>query len=1512
MPNLVMRSFPQTVLDQTSASVVRRQMAYGTERGVPWGVSESAYNLLDRHGTYQYRAFGVPDVALKRGLSRDLVIAPYASALALGIDPTAALRNLAHIEDLGGLGSYGFRDAFDYTRPDPGARFALVRNYMAHHVGMSLVALTNLLNADCWPRRFHADALVRSAELLLHERLPRRLTLREPPEIRPEEALPDPDLARPAVREYDLATDTMPRIALLGRLPYTIMISHAGGGYSRYGDLATTRWRADGTLDNTGQFIYLKDLSTGRTWSAAHQPTCAPAESSRARLATDRVTFERHDGEIETRTEIAIVPVDAAEVRRVTVTNHAQEPREIELTSYGEVVLAPPDAERAHPAFANLFVETEWHAWCSAVTATRRPRSSLEAALWCVHVVDSSALVSAPVSCETDRARFLGRGRTVRAPLALEQDGALSGSVGAVLDPIFAIRVRLKLEPGQSGSVAFTTLVATSREQAFELADRYHDPHGAQRALDLAWAMTQVELRELGLASIETALFQELAGSLFYGGSALGPSAEVRHSNRGGQPLLWSLGLSGDWPILLATIDSVEGIATLRQLFTAHHYWRRRGMMVDLVVLNRRAATYYQDLHDRITETWLGSNDADAGDRPGGVFIRRADALPADEIHMLQATARVHIQCDGRTLASILDTRVSKDTGPTNGFDLADIPAALGRAASAVLSLRQDGTTGAKAPGTAAGLVPVSESRPGPRPDLLLDNGLGGLQPDGSYLIRIDGNTVPPAPWVNVIANPMGGLVISERGGGFCWAENSYFYRLTPWHNDPVTDPPGDVLYLQDEVTGDFWSATAAPCPGSDRCEIEHAPGRTTFRRRHAGLSSTLTVGLAPDAAVKLSLLRLTNHGRQDRTILVTQYVEWSLGVNREHTQHQVDTTFDGDHNAILARNSFNPLFADWVGFTSVSGPVIRQTASRRDFLGHNGSPASPRALREEITWGAGGNGNDPCAALQCRLTVPAGASVELAVTLGAAASREGARLLLDRYREPAAVVAGIGETRRQWSERLGTVTVATPDPAFDALLNQWGLYQALSCRMWARSALYQSGGAYGFRDQLQDVLAFLYTDPAVARDHILRAAGRQFLEGDVQHWWHPQTGRGVRTRFSDDLAWLPFVVEQYQRVTGDREILDVPVPFITMRALEPHEHEVYDLPEVTTETATLYEHCRRALVRAATTGPHGLPLIGSGDWNDGMSRVGIDGKGESCWLAWFLVTTLRSFAPLAADRGDAATATDFRLKADAYVTAMEAHGWDGEWYRRGYFDDGTPLGSAGNSECRIDSIAQSWSVISGAADPARQAQAMASLFRYLVREDARLIALLQPPFDRGTHDPGYIRGYLPGVRENGAQYTHAALWAVLAVARSGDGDEAFRLFQMINPLMHARTPEEVAIYKVEPYVVAADVYTAAGQLGRGGWTWYTGSASWLYRIGLESILGFRKEGDRLWIEPCVPAQWPGYQITYRYGRSTYVIAVQRAEPGTARRLVIDGVVQPEGFIPLVDDGKPRLVHLEW
>jgi cyclic beta-1,2-glucan synthetase len=1501
MPVLVMPSSPYSLLDQTHRAAVRRHIAYARSRHVPWGISESAYNIRDRHDTYQYRAFGVPDLALKRGLANDVVIAPYATVLALSVDPREALSNLAALERAGALGDFGFHDAVDYSRPDTDSLFAVVKTSMAHHVGMSLVALDNALNISegdgLWQRRFMADPMCRATRLLLDERVPRRYSAQTPQPDVPEMTAAHLKLEESVVREFDTAQTAEPRVGLLGDLPYCVLITNAGGGYSRSNGMAVTRWRADATRDDTGQWIYVKDVSTRRVWSAAHQPTGIVPDSYRATFATDRAVFRRRDGDIETRTDIIVVPRDRAEVRVLAVTNRSSVTREIELTSYAEVVLADPDADRAHPAFQNLFVETEWSP-DGIILASRRPRSASERRPWCAHVVAPGPECAGKISFDTDRARFIGRGRTARSPRALDDGVTLSGATGAVLDPIMSLRVRLSLEAGRTARVAFTTLVADSRDEARNVADRYRDLRGADRALSLSWTTAQVELRDLDVSPVDAALYQVLAGALIYPNEELRASATLRAENRRGQHALWAHGISGDWPLVLATIGSETGLASVRQLLTAHKYWRMKGVTADLVIVNTNEPSYIQDLNDQIVSIVRSSSEGGFIDRPGGVFVRRTDTMAPEDVAMLHATARVTIVCDGVGLGDIV-----------NGITL-DTPAAPAEEWSSAAG--RDTRQGSRVAPTVE--FDAAAAAAGKRADgaSVYANGIGQLTEQGDYEMRIAGEQLPPAPWSNIIANPNAGFCVTERGGGFAWAENSYFYRLTPWQNDPVSDPCGEVLYLRDDESGQLWNPTPAPALAIDASGqaapvyiVRHAPGRTTFTHERAGIASELVLGVPEADPVKITRLTLTNRGASPRRITLTSYVELTLGAQREHTRHQLHTWRDEQTGAIFAENFFTDDFASRIAFSWISEAVTAFTANREEFVGRNGDLSAPASLTSATLSGQTGAGYDPCAALRSVLTLEPGESREIVVLLGAAGSQDEVRAIIARHATPAAAGAAIDAAVRAWDARLTTISARTPSPEFDAMLNRWSLYQALACRMWARSAFYQSSGAYGFRDQLQDCMAFVYAEPAIARAHLLRCAGRQFVEGDVQHWWHEPGGRGVRTRFSDDLAWLPYVADHYVNVTGDAAVWDERAPFLEQRPLAPDEQEAYEEPRVSAKSATLYEHCVRALDRACTAGSHGLPLMGSGDWNDGMNRVGVEGKGESVWLAWFLIATLRRFAEHAARRNDGVVAERCRQRATDYAAAVEATSWDGAWYRRAYFDDGTPLGSAQNEECRIDAIAQSWSVLSGAADPTRARRAMNSVGERLVREDARLIMLLTPPFDHAEHDPGYIKGYLPGVRENGAQYTHAALWTTLASVRLGDGDRAQQLFAMLNPFTHSVTVKDVDTYKVEPFVVCADVYTAPGHVGRGGWTWYTGSASWMYRVALEGILGFTKRGDCLSIEPCVPAAWREFSMEYRHGSATYTIAVRNPN-GVSRgvvRVEVDRIAASDCVVKLSDDG---------
>ncbi len=1264
---------------------------------------------------------------------------------------------------------------------------------------------------------------------------------------------------------------------------YSVLLTNAGGGHSRANGVDVLRWRADATQDDTGQWIYVNDLTAGALWSAAHQPVRATPSSYRAAFASDRVVFTRRDGAVDTRTEIVVMAGDRAEIRRVTLVNRSHVVRDIELTSYGEVVLCPAAADRAHPAFQKLFVETEWVPGATLLSS-RRPRSGDETWPWCAHVVAAGPERIGEVSYETDRARFLGRGRTVHAPQALDAGVSLSGTIGAVLDPIVALRVRVRIEPERSATVAFTTAVADTREAALELADRYRDVTAAQRALSLARTEAEMELRDLDIAPTDVALYQELAGALVFPHEALRASPAERLTVTRGQPALWAQGISGDLPIVLATVRAAVGLASVRQLLAAHKYWRTKGIRSDLVILNAKPHSYAQELHDRLVTMAMASSEGGVLERPGGVFIRRADTISADDTALLRTTARIHVLCDGVGLGEIVAANILSYAERT--------PAATTTNLNAVAGVSRP-----------PGISPSPASRPA--------NGYGALTDAGDFAIVVAGELVPPAPWANVIANPSMGFCVTERGGGFTWAENSHFFRLTPWFNDPVSDPCGEALYLRDLESGATWTPTPGPAPAvgdsarSPEYTVTHAPGMTRFVHARADIATELTLAVPRTDPVKIAHLRITNRGAGRRSLSLTSYVEWALGAEREQTRHQVHTRHDAASGAIFAQNFYAPDFTTRVAFSWISETVTSYTARRDQFIGRNGDLAAPFGLGEEPLSGATGAGYDACAALRGGIMLDPGETREIVILLGAASSADEARRLIARHGTPRSAEQSIDDATTAWNARLSQIGIRTPDPEFDALVNRWTLYQALSCRMWARSALYQSGGAYGFRDQLQDCMAFVYAEPEICRAHLLRAASRQFSEGDVQHWWHEPSGRGVRTRFSDDLVWLPFVADHYVRVTGDVAAWDATAPYIAMRSLRPDEQESYDLPGESAENGTLYEHCGRALDRACTVGAHGLPLFGAGDWNDGMNRVGMQGKGESVWLAWFLTVTLRRFADHADARHDAVMAARCRSRAAAYAAAAERAGWDGEWYRRGYFDDGTPLGSATNDECQIDAVAQSWAVLSGAADPARARAAMRAVDERLVEADARLLLLLAPPFDRTQHDPGYIKGYPPGVRENGAQYTHAALWTVLAMTELGEGDRAGELMRMLNPFSRARTRDDVDTYKVEPYVTAADVYAVAGHEGRGGWTWYTGSASWSYRVALEGVLGFEKRGCHLRMDPCIPSAWPFFTLEYRYGTTVYVIEVRN--PGHVSRgvasVTVDGSVAPEGIIELNDDG---------
>ena len=1488
MPVLVMRSPSGSLIGQTCVLVVRRQRKYGTERGVPWGVSESAYNARDLQLTYQYSNFGVPGLGLQRGLSEDVVVAPYATALAAMIDPKTAAENFLRLTKAGGSGRYGFYEALDYTatRIPENEAVAVVRAYMAHHQGMSLVALANVLHDGVMRTRFHAEPRMQATELLLQERTPRDVLITRP-RVEEVRAIANVrDFVPPVLRRFNSPHDATPAVHLLSNGRYSVMVTTAGSGYSHWRNLAVTRWRADRTRDPWGTYFFLRDRSSGQVWSAAYQPSGVEPDTYEVAFSEDHIEIRRRDGAIETTLEVVVSPEHDAEVRRVSITNLGARTREIELTSYAEIVLATPAADAAHPAFSNLFVQTEFVADLGALLATRRPRSHGESQVWAVHVVVTEGETVGEMEYETDRARFLGRGRGIRTPMSVIDGYPLSNTVGAVLDPITSLRRCVRLAPGASARVTFSTLIAQSHDEALALADEYNNPATFERAATLAWTQAQVQLRHLGIDANEAYLFQELASRLLYSDATLRPSSAVLTGNKRGPSGLWRHGISGDLPIVLIRIDEAEDQNIVRQLLRAHEYWRMKQLAVDLVILNEQAPSYAQNLQDAL-ETQVRASQSplqhEGQESFGSVFILRGDLISVEDRILLQTAARAVLLSRRGTLAEQVERQQRSQT-PT-------------------LRLPR------RMPATKAlDVLPA-------RPDLEFFNGLGGFTSDGrEYVTTLGEGQWTPAPWINVIANPAFGFQVSESGSGYTWSLNSRENQLTPWSNDPVSDPPGETIYVRDEDSGELWGPTVLPIrEAAWPYTARHGQGYSRFEHASHGISLDLLQFVPLADPIKISRLTIENNSGRSRRLAVTAYVEWVLGVSRSGSAPFVVTEIDKETGAMLARNAWNSEFADRVAFADLSGRQTAWTGDRTEFFGRNGTPDHPASLERGASLsGKVGAGLDPCAALQMMIELRAGDRTEIVFVLGEAATTEEARTLIALYRG-ADLDGTLRAVTKRWDDVLGTVQVTTPNRAMDLMLNRWLLYQTLACRVWSRAGFYQAGGAYGFRDQLQDVMALMVAQRDIARAQLLRAAARQFVEGDVQHWWHPPSGRGVRTRVSDDLLWLPYVVIQYLELTEDVGLLDEVVPFLDGPILVAGQEEAYFEPRLSAQTGTLFEHCARALDRSLAVGSHGLPLIGTGDWNDGMNRVGSAGNGESVWLGWFLHTTLKEFARLADARGEHQRAETWRLHVSALKASLEREAWDGEWYRRAYFDDGTPLGSAGNAECRIDSIAQSWGVISGAAEPARGARAMAAVEKYLVRRAEGLVLLFSPPFDHASPDPGYIKGYLPGIRENGGHYTHAAIWSVLAFAALGDGDKAGELFSLLNPINHASTRAGIYRYKVEPYVVAGDIYAEPPHVGRGGWTWYTGSAGWMYRTGLESMLGFRLRGSVLHLDPCIPRAWRRFEITFRYHSSSYAIVVQNPH-GVARgvwSVELDGALLANGpHILLADDGATHHVRL--
>jgi len=1483
MPLLVMPSHKNTLLDKSYKTAVDRQIKYCAQKGVIWGISESGYNAVDSQFNYQYSSFGVPGLGFRPRLSDELVISPYASMLALMVVPDKACSNLQEMSKTGIEGKYGMYEAVDFTeaRITGEENREIITSYMSHHQGMSFIALLNTLHDNSMQRRFMSNIEMRAASILLEERIPRIVPFY--PQYSAGGNLQRSGTDSPLIRTFTDPNLPAPEVHLLSNGRINVMLTNSGGGYIKWKDIAVTRWRVDSTLDNWGQFVYIRDVEKNEFWSMGYQPSLKKPDKYEVFFLQSKAEFKRTDNSISTGVEIVVSPEDDIELKRIRITNRGWTRRRIEITTYSEVSLRDQTADELHPCFGNLFVQTEILKEKNSIICTRRSSSKSEKPPFLFHLMTVHGKKPEGFSFETDRGRFIGRNRSANNPAALEGKEGLSNTEGSVLDPVISVRCVLWIEPDQTVMLDIVTGVTETRDAALILIDKYKDRNLADRVFALAWTHAQVLLQQLNATEIDAQMYGRLAGAIIFSNRIWRANSEIMLKNTRGQSDLWGYGISGDLPIVLLKMSDMSNTDIIVQLLKAHAYWRMKGLSVDMVIWNQDHSSYRQQLQDQIMGIITTGMEAHLVDRPGGIFVRRTDQMSEEDKVLMQSVSKIVISDSGGLLSEQIK-RVKAHPVPVPLLKTVKM-----RAEGSRRSLKPD------------------------KSKLLYFNGFGGFGREGrEYVIILNPGESTPAPWSNVIANKNIGTVISESGGAYTWLQNSHEFRITPWLNDPVEDKSGEAVYLRDEETGRFWSPAPFPVRGKNTYVCRHGLGYTVFEYLEDSIQTEMTVFVSPEDPVKYTVIKVKNTGELKRNLSVTLYYDLVLGCLERKNDMHIITETDRNTGALMARNPYNTEFPGYIVFMNVNEGKRSFTGDKAEFIGRNNSISNPQAMKNSRLSGRVGAGFDPCLSLQVQFSLTEGQEKEIVFTVGGDKGVHAAGEMIKKHSGTIKANEELINSGEYWNKKCSVISIETPDNELNILANGWLMYQTLSGRYFGRAGYYQSGGAFGFRDQLQDCLAIIYSEPELVRQHILRCAAHQFRQGDVLHWWHEPFGRGVRTRCSDDMLWLVVVLWRYIETTGDTGILDEKVNYLEGRMINPDEESYYDKPTRSDESGSVYEHCLRALKKAGVYGEHGLPLMWSGDWNDGMNLVGKEGKGESVWLSFFLYLALDSGIKMADLKNDSESSESMKKEAEILRQNIEKNSWDGKWYIRAFYDSGKLLGSKTGTECVIDSIAQSWSVISKVAGSARAKSAMESVDSMLVDRKNKIIKIFTPPFDVSEDEPGYVKGYVPGIRENGGQYTHAAIWVVIAYSIMGEKDKAWELLNMINPINHAKNKTDSLKYKVEPYVVAADVYSNPKHIGMGGWTWYTGSSGWMYRLIMEFLIGIKIRGTKIHLDPlCLKTGWKSLKIVYRYKTSTYKFEVKIS--GQERKIkscVVDEILSKNNIVDMIDDGKEHTVNI--
>ena len=1472
MPNINIPKYPGSLLDESCKFMLMSQKEYAKKLNIPWGISESAFYLKDLQNNYQYKAFGIPWIGLKRGLSDEMVTSSYGSILALTEAPKEVVENLKILEKNGMYKQYGFYESIDYTptRLKKGEKCAVVKTYMAHHQGLILLAINNLFKNNIMQKRFMENPELKAIDILLQEKMPENIIITKEKKEKVEKIKYVYD-NNYSVREITKPNLKIPQINVISSNEYTVVMNAKGEGYSKYKNILINRYKKTNDIEQ-GIFFYIKDVKTNRIWTANKMSYMNNADKYVMYFSDDQNKIVRQDGGIETILKTSVMADSPVELRSLEITNHGLESKTLEITSFLEPILSEPAQDYSHPSFNNLFLNYEYLDDLEAILVTRRKRTDNENQVFLGIKFYTENETVGKLEYEIDKEKFYGRNE-LGLPIAIKNSIPFSNNMQLTTEPIASMKRTITIKPEEKVTLNLILAVAETKQKVEETLKEFTSQATIKHNFELARASKEAENKYLGVNAKQTELYQKMLGYLLYNNplKTLTCSSIEAPVSR-----LWQYGISGDLPILLLKIKEKDEIETLEETLKAYNYFRVKNILVDLIIINQEKYSYDGNLRDEIYNSISNENLSYLQNIKGGIFV--LENLSQDEINFFEYRANLTLNASYGNIYRYLKELEDEYLDSIKDIPFEEIP----RIVETIPAKREKLT------------------------ELKYLNDYGGFSQDGKeYTIRVNKDEKLPTVWSHILTNKQFGTLVTEGMGGYTWYKNSRLNRLTAWSNLPVQDVPSEIIYLQNEESKKVWSMGLNPCPDDNDYYITYGLGYAKYRHQSDEISQNLEMYIPMEDNIKVQTLKLENNGLKKKKLKLVYYIKPVLEEDELKSNGYCTLEFIPNSNVICMKNTAQEETFSQYLFVSSSEKITSYTGSKQNFVG-NGGLANPDGIRQIKLDNSNSLWQNGIIAIQCEVELEALESKEIVFTLGVGKTVLECQDIAYKYCNLSKVKEEYEKTKNYWRGITDNLQVSTPLESTNILLNSWLIYQTITSRLLGRTGYYQSGGAYGFRDQLQDTIALKYVDPEFTKQQIIKHSAHQFIEGDVEHWWHEETTRGIRTRFTDDRLWLVYLVEDYISFTVDKQILDTQTPYLTGAILETGVDEKYDRYEQTELTESIYEHCKKAIEISLDFGENGLPKIGSGDWNDGFSTVGNKGKGESVWLGFFMYDVLKKFIPICIEKNEPDLAKKYEEVTEKLKRALNASGWDGRWFRRAFMDDGNVLGSMQNEECRIDSIAQSWSVISGAGDNDKKYISMESLENHLIDKENGVIKLLDPPFDKGILKPGYISSYVPGTRENGGQYTHGAIWSIIAFSLLGFGDKAGEYYRMINPIEHSRTKEAANKYKVEPYVISADVYTQKNLAGRGGWTWYTGSSSWMYEAGIKYLLGLCIENGYLSIQPCIPSDWKEYSIKYKHGNSVYNIHVSNpnGKNNTVQSFKLNGQEIPDKKIELNSAGE--------